>query len=162
MSWILLLYNACMLNASNEVRANLTFQMAKRTITSARTTERPSVRSASRPSSKYSRTFTTTRRSFRNCSSEKPRWKSEVSHVLSVVAVQLTTTTRSGSLTSASSAATVETSSVRASSSTSMQTKSTGTIWLNNEGTLPSLEHLRNILIKASFKKVFSTHSVLI
>ena len=34
------LFNTCMLTASNEVRANLTFKMACRTISSARNTER--------------------------------------------------------------------------------------------------------------------------
>ena len=37
------LFNTCMMGASAELRANLTFEMAKRTITSARTRERPGV-----------------------------------------------------------------------------------------------------------------------
>lgn len=35
------LFNACMVNATNEVRANLTFKMGNRTISSARHNERP-------------------------------------------------------------------------------------------------------------------------
>ena len=35
------LFNPCMMSASNEVRANLTFKMACRTISSARIKERP-------------------------------------------------------------------------------------------------------------------------